>query len=119
MTSFGERVDEAGNVVVPPVAVAGVQWDRDLIKEEGLASGRYKMRSIIVDNPKIFGGANQFGYDWATNNCTTYAIDAWHFYSGERGLVIPHPAILQGWIERRNSAVYGVPLNEWQGQFID
>jgi hypothetical protein len=105
---FGGRTDENGNVVIPPVAVAGVQWDREESKEEGVKSGMFPSRSVVIDNPTIFnGGANgQFGFAVRNNNCTTYAADAWKLYSGESahtGVLWDDPGTLENWIKQRNA----------------
>lgn len=38
------------------------------------------LASLWLLNPKVFGGV---GYNWKTNNCTTYARDVWYWLSGE------------------------------------
>jgi RHS repeat-associated protein len=77
---YGGRTDEDGRVVVPPIAVPGIQWDQDLIKEQGLKDGLYQTRSMIVVDPAIYNDG-LFGYGNLKNNCTTYAVGAWAFYT--------------------------------------
>jgi RHS repeat-associated protein len=126
---FGGRVDEDGNQVVPPTFISGVQYDHDLIKEEGVKNGKFVTRSVIVKDPKIFKGKNPFGfggapYSWvglgdATNNCSTYARDAWFFYSGEYHYMPgpDHPSRLRMWIDDMNNPP---TVDELQGKaFIE
>lgn len=66
----------------PPVTTSGVQWDIDLRHEEEVANGNYRLLNVRVKDPVIFRGhKNGFGHGGYRNNCTTYARDAWHFYS--------------------------------------
>ncbi len=66
----------------PPVKVSGVQWDVDLRHEEEVAEGNFRLLNVQVTDPVIFrGDGDGFGHGGYRNNCTTYARDAWHFYS--------------------------------------
>ena len=101
---YGGRMDEGGTIRIQPVIVSGVQWDRDIIKEEGVKTKKFAIRSIVVCDPKIFKGASQFGYNSWGNNCATYARDAWYFYSREY-FYMPGPDLpgtVEKWIRDQN-----------------
>ena len=70
---------------VPPVPAAGLMWDQDLRFEPALLTkGRYILLSVMVRDPAVYRGLGDgVGYGPVTNNCATYARDAWHHYSGE------------------------------------
>ncbi|HEX6985921.1 MAG TPA: RHS repeat-associated core domain-containing protein, partial [Planctomycetaceae bacterium] len=82
-SDYGGRYDANGNELVPPVKTPGIQWDRDLMKEDGYKSGLWARRSMVVYNPEIYVGTSPYGYSKWGNNCSTYARDAWYFYSRE------------------------------------
>ena len=70
--------------VAPRVAVSGVQWDRDVDHEEMFDGGRCVFLSVTVRDPKIFRGRGDgLGFNAYFNNCTTFAREAWRYYSGE------------------------------------
>jgi hypothetical protein len=101
---YGDRYDEDGNMIEPPVAVPGVQWDKDLKKEDGYKSGLWKSRSTQKEDPPVYKGENPFGYADTTNNCATYAAEAWEYYTGEH-VPLPwphHPTALEGFLENRD-----------------
>ena len=108
---YGGRVDENGKVIIPPVAIPGVQIDQDNKKEAGFKKGMYISRTIQVTDPVMYKGPNPFGYGghWLIpeyeNNCATYARDAWYYYSGEwKYLPGPDlPYFLGKWIQQKNN----------------
>ncbi len=107
---YGGRTDADGNLVVSSVVVSGVQWDHDLMKEQGFQAGLYPSRSVVVNNPTIYdGGTNGLlGFAVRNNNCTTYAAAAWKFYSGENactGVLWDDPGTLKLWIQGMNHPV--------------
>lgn len=80
----GIRNVTTGEQVWPDAALSGVQWDLDLQHEGDVRQGKYRLVSVLVENPPIYRGRDDgFGYHLLRNNCTTYARDAWHYYSGE------------------------------------
>lgn len=102
---YGGRIDENGTFIDPPIAVSGIQWDKDTLKEEGIKNNKFAIRSVTVCNPVIFKGENQFGYGVWGNNCATYARDAWYYYSGEY-FYMPgpdFPETVEDWIRRKNT----------------
>jgi RHS repeat-associated protein len=116
---YGGRTNVNGEIVVTPVVHPGVQLDKDLTKEEGLARGIFQKRSVIVINPKIFKGKSQFGFGEWGNNCATYARDAWYDYSGEFVYMPGYdsPVTLLNWIKEKNQPpiIYdGNPYEIWK-----
>jgi hypothetical protein len=80
----GIRNVTTGEQVWPAAAVSGVQWDLDMQYEDEFRQGKYRLLRVLVENPPIYRGRDDgFGYYLLRNNCTTYARDAWHYYSGE------------------------------------
>lgn len=68
----------------PPVTRSGLQWDRDLRREEDVRAGKYLLLTVEITDPKIYRGlTNGYGHGLIKNNCATYARDAWRHYSGE------------------------------------
>jgi len=58
----------------------------------------------VVQDPKIFKGKTPYSYSLWGDNCTTYARDAWYYYSGE-WTYLPgpdRPEALEAWIRQRN-----------------
>lgn len=82
---FGGITDKASGAPLWPAApTGGVLWDMDLLYERGLRQDKRVLRTVRVLNPLIyrgfFDGHHHFG---VRMNCTTYARDAWFFYTGE------------------------------------
>lgn len=82
---FGGEFDwRTGRWVWPHAAQCGVTWDMDLKFEVGVRRDGRILRTCYVWNPWIYRGrANGYGHLGVRMNCTTYARDAWHFYTGE------------------------------------
>jgi len=82
---FGGITDKiSGLSVWPPAHVGGVLWDMDRMYELGLRRDKRVLRVVQVANPVIYRGAfNGYGHCGVRMNCTTYARDAWWFYTGE------------------------------------
>lgn len=62
----------------------GVIWDIDRKYHIGVRTDGCELRSCYVWNSCIYRGhANGYGHWVIRVNCTDYARDAWHYYSGE------------------------------------
>jgi hypothetical protein len=82
---FGGITDKSSGALLWPAApVGGVLWDMDLLYEQGLRQDKRVLRVVRVLDPVVYhgrlGGYHHFG---VRMNCTTYARDAWFFYTGE------------------------------------
>ena len=104
---YGGRRDDAGRIIIPPVTIPGIQWDREKFKEQGFRDGLFPHRTIIIKDPKIYKGTTPCCFSVLDNNCTTYARDAWYFYSGEWApLPGPDlPSTLRAWVIPMNQPV--------------
>jgi hypothetical protein len=82
---FGGVTDKSSGVSIWPSAPAGgVVWDMDLLYEQGIRNDKRVLRVVQVANPIVYRGPfNGYGHCGVRMNCTTYARDAWWFYTGE------------------------------------
>ncbi len=82
---FGGITDKSSGAAVWPAAPAGgVIWDMDLLYEHGVRQDKRVLRVVRVLNPLIYRGLlNGYHHFGVRINCTTYARDAWFFYTGE------------------------------------
>jgi hypothetical protein len=82
---FGSINDSrTGQRLWPAAGSSGVQWDMDMMYDQGLRLDMQVLRSTIVRNPIIYRGAfHGFGHLGIRINCATYARDAWYFYTRE------------------------------------
>jgi hypothetical protein len=102
--------------MTPAVVASGVQLDQDLYYEFVDRDPWCRLLSLVVNDPVIYRGhGDGYGYNAVTNNCASYARDAWVYYGGGRyDLLIPHvprdlrdriiarhPKLRQAWRERR------------------
>jgi hypothetical protein len=87
----GVRDEETGDWTVPPAAVSGVHWDREL-RRDARCQGRHILLTIDRRDPVVYRGSGDGrGYGAITNNCATFVRDGWEFYTGERFLLLwPH-----------------------------
>lgn len=113
-----QRNADTHHLVVPAAPVSGVLLDQDLYSELHSAHFAHHTLTMVVENPVIFRGRDHGrGYGVWTNNCTTFARDAWHFYGGTKyRLLWPHvPADLFDAIRRdyqqRQPAMNSGPVN--------
>jgi len=82
---FGGITDRiSGMSLWPPGPAGGVVWDMDLLYEHGIRSDKRMLRVVRVSNPVVYRGSlNGYHHFGVRMNCTTYARDAWYFYTGE------------------------------------
>ena len=107
---YGGQQDANGTWVVPRVSVAGVQWDQDKRKEgqikEALKKGTAAIRTVVIKDPPVYKGPEPFGFRRVDKNCSSFAADAWEFYTGEEiptGFLYDDPAELQRGIMTLNA----------------
>src|SRR5262245_4257238 len=80
----GDAPDPIDGTALPSVDSDGVWWDQDLRHEASIRCGFCLLATVILDNPAVYRGCDAGeGYCVVWNNCTHYAAEAWHFYSGE------------------------------------
>jgi hypothetical protein len=82
---FGSVTDSlTGKRLWPAAGSSGVQWDMDMMYDHGLRQDMRVLRSTMVQHPIIYRGSLKgFGHLGVRMNCTTYARDAWYFYTRE------------------------------------
>jgi len=80
----GDAPDPIDGMTVPPVSQDGLWWDQDLRHEGSVRCGFCLLVTVVIADPAIYRGCDTGeGYQVIWNNCTHYAAEAWHFYSGE------------------------------------
>jgi hypothetical protein len=101
---YGGRIDANGRVIIPPVTLPGLQWDQDMKKEAGFKGDLFQSRTVVIKDPVIYKDSTPFEYGWYGDNCTTYAKDAWHFYTGEVYFIVGPdvPGYLESAIKFKN-----------------
>jgi hypothetical protein len=82
---FGGISDKDSGVPLwPPAPEGGVIWDMDLLYEHGVRQDKRVLRVVRVLDPEVYRGRlNGYHHFGVRMNCTTYARDAWYFYTGE------------------------------------
>jgi hypothetical protein len=106
---YGGQRDENGNWIVPPVAIAGSQWDKEIEQGRPKRPNASRRPGVTIQDPTI---TIKRGFEPQYGNCASYARDEWYKLTGEQlysGILWHDPSTLKRSIDAKND-----PSTRWK-----